>query len=284
MSAQKYTVIFIIVLIIAACKNDKEQSPITPPSNGKIQGIILEDGTDFPLSDVKITTFPQTKETHSDSVGYFYLDNLNPGNYMVYAHKPGYDYDSISITVQSDLTSDAEIRLINFSEYLDYYPLDMGNYWVYWSGAVPSFTVEIISDTIISGKMYRVIKEQSLRSEWTNYRYERVDEYNALVYRYFYLAGKEMLIDSLPAKKGQIFSSNIFYDPYITCVSICWEIETGEIFGEIRSVRKLQQFCGTDLPFYHLVKGIGFYSVVFWRAGGYKLKYARIRGEEYGEL
>ncbi len=92
-----------------------------------------------------------------------------------------------------------------------------------------------------------------------------------------------MMIDSLPVKVGQVFSGNFFSDPYTTYYSICRNNEVEEIFGQMRKVRSLDQFLAQDAPKYQLVKGIGFYSVVFWRTGGYTLKYAIINGVEYGE-
>lgn len=279
--------IILVILSITACKNDKEHNPIMPVPNGKIMGIVLEAGTDLPLSDAKITTFPQTTETHSDSVGYFFLDNLNPGDYMVYALKPGYDYDSIFITVQSDLTSDAEIRLINFSEYLDYYPLDIGNYWMY--SAV--YSAEVMKDTIINNLTYRLIKEISLNSGLIKeVRYERIDTISAMVYRYYPFYDKEFIIDSLAAKSGQSFTSNMFVYPSVMtqgfriCNSFCFGIETKYLFGRYCDIKNLWHLCATDQPQYIMAKGIGIIYIAYWRAPTYSLKYARIRGVEYGEL
>lgn len=281
MSAQKYTAIFIIVLIFAACKNDKEQNPLTPVSSGKIQGIILEASTDLPLSEVKITTYPQTKETHSDSSGYFFLDNITPGDYMIYAHKPGYDHDSIFITVKADLTSEAEIRLINFSEYLDYYPLDIGNYWEYYQGSTPAYSIEIVSDTTVNNQHYFVSLFKSLPGgSYIEIGFERIDSNSALVYRYFPYYGVEMIIDSLPAKAGQKFSSNMLNDPYSIFYSYCYEIEDENILGEMRLTRSL---IINFYPRYKIVKGIGLYQFEFHRVGAYTCKYARINGVEYGE-
>ncbi len=287
MSTHKYIALSIVAMILSACKNDKEQNPIIPVPNGKIQGLVVEAGTDLPLSEVKIITHPQTKETHSDSSGYFSLDNITPGDYMIYAHKPGYDYDSIFITVQTDLTSDAEISLINFSEYLDYYPLDIGNYWVYGS----TYSVEVMADTIINNFTYRIIKETYLNSgEIKEVRYERIDTISAMVYRYYPYFNKEFIIDSLAAKPGQSFTSNMFVFPnpmtqgYRICNSICFNIESEYLFGKNFEVKFLQHFCATDQPQYHMAKGLGITYISYWMSPTYTLKYARIRGVEYGEI
>jgi hypothetical protein len=287
MASYNYITIIIIILIITACKSDKEQNPIVPVSIGKIQGFIVEAGTDLPLSEVKITTYPKTKEILSDSIGYFSMDNITPGDYMIYAHKPGFDYDSIFITVQADLTSEAEIRLINFSEYLDYYPLDIGNYWMYSS----YYSAEVTADTIINCLTYQIIKEIYLSSgELKEVRYERIDTLSAMVYRYYPFFEKEFIIDSLAAKPGQSFTSNMFVFPnpmtqgFRICNSYCFEVSSRTLFGKIFEVKFLQHFCATDQPQYHMAKGIGITYISYWRSPTIPLKYARIRGLEYGEI
>lgn len=281
MATYNYIAVIIIILIITACKSDKEQNPIVPVSIGKIQGVIIEAGTDFPLYNVMITTSPKTKETHSDSSGYFFLDNITPGDYIIYAHKPGYDYDSIFITVQADLTSEAEIRLINFSEYLDYYPLDIGNYWEYYQGSTPLYSIEIVSDTTVNNQHYFVSVFKSLPGgSYIEIGFERIDSNSALVYRYFPYYEMEMIIDSLPAKAGQKFRSNMLNDPYRTFYSYCYGIEDENILGEMRLTRSL---IINFYPRYKIVKGIGLYQFEFHRVGAYTCKYARINGIEYGE-
>jgi len=168
------------------------------------------------------------------------MDNITPGDYMIYAHKPGFDYDSIFITVQADLTSEAEIRLINFSEYLDYYPLDIGNYWEYYQGSTPVYSIEIVSDTTVNNPHYFVSVFKSLPGgSYIEIGLERIDSNSALVYRYFPYYEMEMIIDSLPAKAGQKFRSNMLNDPYRTFYSYCYGIEDENILGEMRLTRSL---------------------------------------------
>ncbi len=84
-------------------------------------------------------------------------------------------------------------------------------------------------------------------------------------------------------KQDQGFTSNIFMDPYESYFSHCSRIEEQEIFSEMRKVTQFRtMLVANDLPGYQIVKGIGFYSVVFLRSGGFTLKYAIIKGVEYG--
>jgi hypothetical protein len=279
----KYFIAFSLFLIIlTACSSEPDSIPIIPIPKATIKGVVRDIDTNEPIYYVTITTIPPSIETQTGINGDFILNDIGPKDYMVYGYIPGFDNDSVLVSLTDGDTANVDLYLNNFDEYLDYYPLDIGNYWEYWHGDSPLFSLEVISDTTISGKIYRFIRYKSLTSQNIDYRYERVDEYNAMVYRYFSYYLKEMIIDSLAAKTGQEFSSNMFFHPDVSCYSICSSIKVEEIFGEPRSIRSLSHACATDLPSYQIIKGLGLYSASFWRAGGYTLKYAIIKGVEYG--
>ena len=278
-----FTASFFFVIIFISCSDELGPNPIIPFAKGTIKGFVYEANTNKPIYYAVITTNPYTKEIFTNIDGSFILTDIKTGDYVVYAYQEGYDNDSVFVTVVDKDTATANLSLVNFSEYLDYYPLDIGNYWEYWSGDVPVYSLEVISDTTINNRDYYKLYFKYLPSEnISEIRYERVDCYNALVYRYFPIQEKEMIIDSLPAKVGQKFTSNMFYNPDRICYSRCTYIQEEQLFEETRKVRSLYHACATDLPNYRIVKGIGFYSVSFWRTGGYKLKYAIIKGIEYG--
>lgn len=273
-----------LLFILASCSNEPESNPVLTVYKGTIKGFVYDATTGAPIYYAKISTIPSTKETYTGPDGEFILNDILAGDYIVDAHKDGFDNDTTFVTIQHKDTVNTSFSLQDFSIYLDYYPLEIGNYWEYWRDEnSPSFSAEVISDTMILGKMYRVIQEKSLVSQNIEYRYERVDEYNALVYRYFPSENQELLIDSMAAKVGQVFTSNMFYDPDRICSSRCIDIKVDQIFEELMKVRSLYHDCATDLPGYQIIKGIGLYSVRFWRTGGYTLKYAIINGVEYGE-
>lgn len=279
-----FTASFLFLIILTSCSNETESNPVLTVYKGTIKGFVYDATTNAPIYYAKISTLPPTEETYTGADGEFILSDIMAGDYIVDAHRDGFDDDTTFVTIQHKDTVNIVFTLQDFSIYLDYYPLEIGNYWEYWYHNLPSHSVEIVSDTLIGNLNYYVAIYNNLPSgTYIETRYERVDEYNALVYKYFPLEEKEMIIDSLPVKAGQIFASNIFMDPYMPCYSICFNIETEEIFGELRKVRNLKQVCGTDMPDYQIVKGLGFYSAAFWRTGGYTLKYAIINGIEYGE-
>jgi hypothetical protein len=245
---------FLFLIIIASCSSEPESNPVLTVYKGTIQGFVYDAATNAPIYYAKISTQPPSKETYTGADGEFILSDIMAGDYIVDAHRDGYDNDTIFVTIQHKDTANTIFTLQDFSIYLDYYPLDVGNYWEYWSGNSPGFSAEVISDTMIAGKIYRIIKEESLVSQNIEFRYERVDEYSALVYRYFPSENQELLIDSMAAKVGQCFTSNMFFDPYTTCSSTCYSMEEKEIFGEIWTVRNLWHSCGQDLPWYKLAK------------------------------
>ena len=271
-----------LLSIIVSCSTEPEQNPVVPNPKATIKGVVLDIDSNEPIYNAKITTNPATKEIHTDLDGYFVLDDLPPKEYMVYGYTPGFDDDSVLVSIADGDTAIVNLYLNNFGEYLDYYPLDIGNYWEYWASS-PAYSFEVVSDTLISGKTYQVIERVSIPSQYKEYRYERVDNFNAVVYRYFPEEEKELMIDSLPAKSGQFFTSNLFYDPERICFSVCGSITDKQIFNDTMKVRSAYHYCATDLPRYQIVKGLGLYSVSFWRTGGYMLKYAIIKGVEYGE-
>ena len=208
------TTYFLFLIILTSCSNEPESNPVLTVYKGTIKGFVYDTTTNAPIYYAKISTQPPTKETYTGADGEFILSDIMAGDYIVDAHKDSYDNDTTFVKIQHKDTVITSFILQDFSIYLDYYPLEIGNYWEYWSGAMPNFSAEVISDTMIAGKIYRIIKEESLVSQNIEYRYERVDEYNALVYRYFPSENQELLIDSMAAKVGQSFTSNMFFDPY----------------------------------------------------------------------
>jgi hypothetical protein len=271
-----------LLFILTSCSNEPESNPVLTVYKGTIKGFVYDATTNQPIYYAKITTQPPTKETYTGPDGEFILNDILAGDYIVDAHKDGFDNDTTFVTIQHKDTVNTLFNLQDFSIYLDYYPLEIGNFWVYWA-SLPAYSFEVVSDTLISGKIYQVIERISIPSQFKEYRYERVDNFNAVVYRYFPEEEKEMMIDSLPAKAGQRFTSNMFYDPERICFSVCGSITDKQIFQDTMKVRSAYHYCATDLPSYQIIKGLGLYSVSFWRTGGYTLKYAIINGVEYGE-
>jgi hypothetical protein len=275
-----FTASSLFLILLTSCSSEPESNPILSVYKGTIKGVVYDTKTNSPIYYARISTNPKTIETYTGADGDFILKDIMAGHYVVTAYREGYDDDTVSVTLKDKDTINTTFSLQDFSIYLDYYPLEIGNYWEYWVNT-PSHSIEIISDTLIGNLNYYVSIFKSLPSgTYTETRFERIDTFNALVYRYFPLEENEMIIDSLPAKQGQRFTSNMFLE-WGVCTSYCSNIEERNIFGEIRKLRYLYHDCGQDLPWYQILKGIGLYS--FGNPhGGETLKYAIIRGVEYG--
>jgi hypothetical protein len=272
-----------LLFILASCSNEPESNPILTVYRGTIKGFVYDATTNAPIYYAKICTDPPTKETYTGPDGEFILNDILAGDYIVDAHRDGFDNDTTFVTIHHKDTVNTSFELQDFSIYLDYYPLEVGNYWEYWTPNNPANSIEIVSDTIIGNVNYYVSIYRSFSSTYTETRFERIDTISALVYRYYPLEEKEMIIDSLPAKQGQRFTSNMFLE-WDVCSSYCSDIEEINIFSEIRKLRYLSHDCGQDLPWYQILKGIGLYSYGWPRPpGGVTLKYAVIKGIEYGE-
>lgn len=279
-----FTASFLFVIILTSCSNEPGPIPTIPTLKATIKGKVRDADTGEPIYYATIFTVPPSTETQTRINGEFILSDIWPKDYMVYSYLQGFDNDSVFVSLHDEDTADVNFYLNNFNEYLDYYPLKIGNYWEYWTpNNHPANSIEIVTDTIIGNLNYYVSIFRSFSSTYTETRFERIDTINALVYRYFPLEEKEMIIDSLPAKQGQRFTSNMFLE-WDVCSSYCSDIEEINIFGEIRKLRYLSHDCGQDLPWYQILKGIGLYSYGWPRPpGGVTLKYAIINGVEYGE-
>lgn len=150
---------------------------------------------------------------------------------------------------------------LNISDYksksLNYYPLSLGNQWVYLhigiGSPTPYFYRTVIGDTIINKKRFFIIK-----SEFPNhneyYDYETIDTLSGNVIRY---RNDEEIIDNLYAKIGDKISSIRYYG---TDVATLFEKE--EIIFVWSSSRNSRTYFNDGFPStfrYNLIEGIGLY-------------------------
>ncbi len=80
------------------------------PTVGNIDGTVI-DSTGAPLSDVIVTTSPQTGSFLTDAGGKFAIENVPAGDITVTAEKAGYQSKSVEITVTAGLTRQVVIML-----------------------------------------------------------------------------------------------------------------------------------------------------------------------------
>lgn len=278
----KFTItVLLLTFLILSCT--EKQNPVTPVEKGSIKGFISDAKTNIPLSNVFVITHPSTKEIYSDSNGEFIIVDIPVGDYMVFASISGYDNNSVLVNIKSVDTITVNISLINFSEYFDYYPLDIGNYWEYEFGS-SIFSIAITRDTIISNKEYKIILEKYIPSgNIRDIRYERLDSLTSLVYKYYPDWEYEVIVDSLAAKPGQVFTNNMFDHPTVIRYSILATIKEENVLEHLTNIRSVHRDIGLPYPYYETAFGIGLNIVSFHRSGSIILKYAKIRGIEYGE-
>lgn len=172
---------------------------------------------------------------------------------------------------------------------LKYYPIHIGDYWQYKVTRSP-FGVqdsswigykEVIGDTIMpNGKKYFTIKEDRLPIQhYYKPYFIRVDSNTANVYKYNY-EGKEILIDRLVAKKGEI----ILYG------FKCTNDTLKEYFGVNVNTRLIEQYLisSTSYSGWERAKEFGevmrYYDDIYVYYIRYRCDviYAKIDGNEYG--
>jgi hypothetical protein len=210
----------------------------------------------------------------------------------------GYDIDSL-IQIYSNnpifITFEKSIWImyenIVDENQLDYYPLQVGNYWQYIvekRGVFPSDSAdwiaytEVIGDTTMpNGNKYFVLNEKgmSIYNQPTYKKYIRIDSSKANVYEYRY--DEEFLIDSLQMEVGDEFD----------CLGLA-DIYFKDVFGINTQIRYYHQTCVTTTGSfnYELAKDFGKIHSVITETNVYAidfkfdLVYAKINEKEYGKL
>ncbi len=158
---------------------------------------------------------------------------------------------------------------------LSYYPLTIGNKWVYnentiiydpyphgWERIVVK---EVIGDTIApNGKHYYQLVDETL---WESSVLERVDSSEGKVYRYYEdstLIENEYLVDDLLAEVGDtVNSSRMGYYGGLALTTILAE-ETFEKWGLNKPKKVFQHYYSIHPPVYSLTQDIGLDSIHFY--------------------
>jgi len=153
----------------------------------------------------------------------------------------------------------------------EYYPLSIGNYWIYkvtdWSYPYYSediFTRKVVSkETLSNGNEYFKIEEKYYHSAYTSYVYERIDTVKGFAFRFDNGCANpdsEKVIDSFTAEVGDSLLIQRF--------SMCWDSiltkfsESGSesIFNENRNFRTYEY--SWLMSYTHkLALGIGIYNI-----------------------
>jgi len=183
------------------------------------------------------------------------------------------------------------IGSISFSqsnEFLDFYPLSVGNQWTMLSQFdVPPYEehyfVSVEKDTLINDKIYFKIKTEYPFSNSKYYSFERIDTLTSRVIRYDKYYSIDYIIDSLEAEGEDFFTAERYHSIYpFNNPTQCYWVKTDTVLN-IQTVIKAFQGINNDWwpPAYILAKGFGLVEIqgTQWRT---ELVYAKIDGIEYG--
>jgi len=192
-----------------------------------------------------------------------------------------------------EVDSDTNNKTLSF---LELYPLHIGNYWQYKvtvdSGFNNEDTVhyryrEILKDTsMANGEVYKKIFD-GRDFAFQTYTYLRVDSTTGCIYMYSpngNYTNDELLRDSLKMMMGDSFLTEDWYP------IMCTLVDSVDSFGEVR-LRK--HFYMPLIPIYfeyRYAEGIGetyrmnHYEFIVSINTFSEITYARINGEEFGEL
>ncbi len=191
------------------------------------------------------------------------------------------------------------------SDYLEFYPLNTGNYWEYeevimtydfpmW---LPSFetnyySITILGDTLLQNeRKYFILQEHRIVDEhhYFDYRFERIDTLSGNVMRYNdEIEKSECLIDSLKSQVGDSSRANRRYCFEVDRPIIVCSKDTSEyLFNDLRRLKYFE--CCADFiiscPEYSLIEHIGLFEMYWEFDFGWhrdRLIYANINNKIYG--
>ncbi|MBK7498514.1 MAG: hypothetical protein IPI19_05285 [Ignavibacteriales bacterium] len=243
-------------------KTYQSENPIYVTIDSTQSGVLyLADGRKIYRSVNNGYSFSEYKSLPSKLVGIY----KKPNSEILYAASKSKIYK---------ITPDATVVIKSMPvspEVFNYYPLAIGNYWIYkvtdWSYPYYSedtFTRRVVSKEILSNnKEYFKIEEKYLNSAYTNYLYERIDSAKGLVYRFdneCQNPDSEKVIDDFTAEVGDsllIQRFTMFWDSILTYFS---ELGSESIFNEDRNFRTYEY--SWLMSYNHkLAQGIGIYNI-----------------------
>ncbi len=83
----------------------------TLPTNGEISGYAVNAVTGQKLADVQVSVDPPISSVLTDNLGYYIIENVEPGQYTVNAVKSGYTKFSVDITTQAGINTKADLLM-----------------------------------------------------------------------------------------------------------------------------------------------------------------------------
>lgn len=90
---------------------DKQTDPAVITKKVAIAGLVKNEITDLPISEVNITLGGTEKLTQSNQEGLFFFDNLSIGSYVLALNYPGYSSQNVNVLVEGEGYAFKEILL-----------------------------------------------------------------------------------------------------------------------------------------------------------------------------
>ena len=258
--------------------------------NSQSGAVYLADGKNIFYSSNYGSSFSAFRELDNSIIGIY----KKPNSQILYAASKYKIYE---------ITQDTTIVIKSLpipEEVLNYYPLAIGNKWIYdetianFNGFPYTYSYdnnirEVLEDTMLSnGKRYFKLFDETTMND-TNYLFERIDSSNGLVYRYNFNAPageEEYLIDDLLAAVSDTILSSRWRVPYSYIPDVIFYEQTLiNIFGNYK-YKKVFRTNFLSSYSYGLVESFGIDSVFFDWDFGYSesvLKGCIINGVVYGD-
>ncbi len=101
------TIWLLMVVVLVGCASD----PIAPTTTGGIKGKVLSSQSFTPIENALVTTAPPSSSVRTSAAGYYAIDDVAPGTYVVSAQLPDSGTGSTSVSVIAGKTTTADIYL-----------------------------------------------------------------------------------------------------------------------------------------------------------------------------
>ena len=185
----------------------------------------------------------------------------------------------------------------SLKDLLNYYPLQIGNYWEYkitneqmpYPPDTVAYSIKVKGDTTLDNKIvYKILAYQDIYPNHNKYyQYIRIDSLTGSVFRYYKdssLANDEYKTDSLYAQPGDTINCSESFQSSGNYKTICRSKGIDTLFGKLVQVKIFYDYSNIPGGEYGIAKGFGNYfgaSCELSCSYG-SLVYAKINGIEYG--
>lgn len=186
-----------------------------------------------------------------------------PSSHILYAATSYNLYEITSDTIKV-------IKTLPVSpEVFEYYPLAIGNRWIYhwsdwWDGGYEQniYIRQVTSKEVMDNKEYYKLEEYFVNKENISIKFERIDSLSGLIYQYDNdCADKERIIDDLSAQPGDSIFIARFYNCGYQLPSFFAEEKINNVLNNNVFTRRFDEFMTDNAYSYILAKGFGLTNV-----------------------